>query len=167
MFIRRTDAFTLIEATLAMVLAGILAFGIAPLLLLSLDSYAMVTVRTRAINNSRQAMQRMEGELMRLTTADLLSIQPDQISFRDSQGLVTDYRLVNGAPAAIFRGADQLLANVNALTFTYTDLAGVPTQQIAAVRRIEIAFIAQVPPQSPLPLRVEVFPRGFVYTNYQ
>ena len=67
----------------------------------------------------------------------------------------------------VLRDATMLAPNVSGLTLTYYDQNYNVTATIADVRRIGIQLDVDVPAQGTMTLRSEVFPRSFIYTNFQ
>lgn len=159
--------FTMIELTLALVLMSIVAVGTAPLLLQAINSYSITTSHSRTVHDVRTAMKQMMSETLLVRTVDIQGIQATQFDFVDAQSNATNYRYLAGNPGSILRGNTLLSPNITNLTFTYLDANGTPTNQIPLVRRIDIAITGVTATQGTVALRAEVFPRNFMYANFQ
>lgn len=166
---RTQQGFTLVELTLAIVLTSIIALALAPLLATALESYAMATARSRAVHDARHAMMQMVSEMRLLTTPKIQNIQPTNFGFLDAQNIATSYTLIPGGNngGSLMRGNTLLSPNVNTLTFTYLDANGAVTNVIANVRRIGIALTTNALGEGTIALRTEVYPRNFMYANFQ
>lgn len=161
----RNAGFSMVETILAIALTSIVALSFSPMLMQSVGSYSLATSRSRSLSDARHAMFHMSRELLQLSTADIQGISATQLQFIDSQGQATNFTFNAGS---VFQGATLLVPNVNNLTFSYLDSAGVVTNVIANVRRIVISLNVQsAGNQGTVALRTEVFPRGFMYTNFQ
>lgn len=156
--------FTMIEVTLGVVIMSITALAFAPLLTQAVASYAMSAQRARTLHDTRHAMFQMTREMLYIGTNEITGISPTQLQFIDQGGLNANYRLLNGS---IMRGNTLLVPNVSAFTLTYLDSNGAQTAVLASIRRIGINLQVTAPTQGTVTLRSEVFPRGFVYTNFQ
>jgi prepilin-type N-terminal cleavage/methylation domain-containing protein len=159
-----TRGFTLLELILGVVIMAITALAFAPLVEQAVGSYAVATTRSRAVHDIRHAMFQITRELLQVDAGNITGISATQLQFVDDLGANTDYHL-NGN--SVFRGNTLLAPNVNSLTFTYLDNLGAPTPVIADIRRIGVEMEVNAPGQGAVNLRSEVFPRGFMYTNFQ
>lgn len=156
--------FTATEVILGVVIMSITALSFAPLMTQAIGSYSLSAARTRTVHDARHAMLQMTREILLISTNEILGANSTQLQFVDQVGANTDYRLQGGS---IFRGNTLLVPNVNALTFSYLDSNGAPTNVLATIRRIGITLRVTSPAQGNVTLRSEVFPRGFVYNNFQ
>ncbi len=156
--------FTATELILGIVIMAITSLAFAPLLTQAVASYALATTRARTVHDTRHAMFQITRELLLIGTNEITAISPTQIQFIDQTGVPADYRLQGGS---IFRGNILLVPNVNALTFTYLDGTGTATAVVGSIRRIGINLRVTSPSYGTVTLRSEVFPRGFVYNNFQ
>lgn len=163
----RQRGFTMPELILAMVVTAIMALALAPLLTQGVNTYVLVSSRSRLVHDIRHALNRMSGEVLHIGPGNIMLIQPQRLSFVDAQGGPADYGLVaNGARGAIYRTAIPLLRNVNNLQFIYYDRYGNVTNIPANVRRIVMQITANAPLAGTMTLQSEVFPRRFVYNNF-
>ncbi|MBI2343770.1 MAG: prepilin-type N-terminal cleavage/methylation domain-containing protein [Deltaproteobacteria bacterium] len=161
---RATRGFTMTELILGMLIMSIVALAFAPLLTQTVASYSLAASRSRALHDARHAMFQITRELLLLDAGDLQGINGSQLQFVDENNVATEYSQTG---TNVFRGQTMLVPNVNALTFNYFDDQGNITNVIASVRRISIVLRVDTPPQGIFTLRSEVFPRSFVYTNFQ
>lgn len=160
--------FTMVECILGVVLTAIIALSLAPLTTQGLNTYVVAANRARLLNDVRFALSRMAREILFLRPGDLRLIQPARITFVDQSGQPADYGLVaNGARGTLFRTANVVLNNVNAVQFAYLDGGGNPTNVIANVRRINVQMTANTPVAGVVTLRTEIVPRNFAYANFR
>lgn len=156
--------FSAIEVTLGIVIMSITALAFAPMLTQAVASYSLAATRARAVHDIRHAMFQMTREILYIGNNEILGASPTQLQFVDQSSANTDFRLQNGR---VMRGATLLVPNVTGLTFIYRDSNGNPTTVLNAIRRIGITLSVSAPVQGTVTLRSEVFPRGFVYNNFQ
>jgi Tfp pilus assembly protein PilW len=159
--------FSSTEVLLTIVIMSIVCVCVSPIFFQSVAAYAISSARARVVYDARNALMQIQREMLLVTTASITGIQPDQFSFIDSNALATNYRFIAGNPGSIQRGNTLVMPNANGLTFTYLDSNGAQTAVIANVRRINIQLVGQAPGQGTLTLRSEIFPRRFVYQNFQ
>jgi prepilin-type N-terminal cleavage/methylation domain-containing protein len=160
---RNRRGFTATELILGIVIMSITALAFAPLLTQAVASYSLATTRSRVLHDTRHAMYQITRELLQVGTGEITAIAPSQLSFLDQQNAATTYA-INGS--SVLRNQTLLLPNANTLTFTYFDSLGVQTNVIADVRRIGVELQVNAPTQGTFTLRSEVFPRSFIYTNF-
>ena len=161
--ISRSQGFTLVELILTMVLLGIIVVVTGILMGRSLDAYKLVSTRTETVHEARFALVRLQKELeqeRQVTTAS-----PQQVVFLDPTATQIDIHLTG---TTIYRGSDILAENVSNLLFTYYRDNGNTTSSAAQVRRIHIDMTVRADATSgSLQLRTDVFPRIFMYENFQ
>lgn len=156
------------DLILTSVLVSIITIAVAPIFATSVASYALASQRMRVVGDTRSALMQMEREFIRLTSNTLTGIGANQINFLDpNTGQAVDYRFVAGNPGSIMRGNALVMPNATALTFGYFDANGNVTNVIANVRRISIQLSGNAQNQGALTLRSLVYPRNFIYTNFQ
>lgn len=165
----KAKGFTLVEIVLSISLVSILFAASAIILDRGIDSFASISERGAKHQDARYAMERMVRELLLIEAGpqgDLINLQDSSLSFRDNQGINTDFNLSGNT---LNRGSDPLLENVTVLTFTGYRSNGVVTNANPQIRRIRIEFSTL--PQgetTPLTLRTDVFLRGEdLYENFQ
>ncbi len=164
--------FTLIEEVLAWAVVGIIALTFAYLLRSGVDSFAMISSRNEALSQARHAAERVTRELLWIKTSDIFSVSPTTFQFRDNTGNFTDFHSqVEGSETKLYRGTDLLAAGLNSFNFTYFDAAGNVISDylnLAAVRRIQVDLsVTANNGYGTVGVRGEVYPRNFLYTNYQ
>lgn len=164
---RAQSGFTMTDLILSSLLVSIIVIAVAPIFAGAVASYALASQRMRVVGDTRNALMQMEREIIGLTSNTLTGIAATQISFTDINGAATDYHLVAGNPGSVQRGNAVVLPSATALTFTYYDGNGVITNVIANVRRIGIQITGSTANQGSLTLRSIVFPRNFLYSNFQ
>lgn len=174
MFFRcEKKGFTFIETLLAVIILGAVATVAAKLLVVGLDIYALVANRHDASQSARLAMERIVDEFTLLKSSDIQVMTDTRFDFRDSTNANTDFRKKtvskNGLSVpCIYRDEDFLAGNVTYLDFDYLQNNGSSTIWPWQVKRINIDFIVEALAQAgSVRLRNEVFPRSFMYSNFQ
>lgn len=159
------SAFTLIEAVLTLVLLSILAIPSSHFLTEGIDSYFFEFERIKTTEDARYTMQRIKQELMYLNSASILQTTPTRLDYLDQTSQQTSLALQG---TDLYRGADLLSQNVQSLSFAYYDQNGSATFTPSAVRRIavQVDLIANAG-APPVNYRVDVYPRNFMYQNFQ
>ncbi|MDD2731081.1 MAG: prepilin-type N-terminal cleavage/methylation domain-containing protein [Candidatus Portnoybacteria bacterium] len=170
---KKNFGFTFVETIISVVIVAIIASVAARVLLAGLDVYKLVVDRNNTFQSSRMAMERMVDELIHLESTDLTWMTNERIGFRDMNGIATDFDMdsVSGSGytfPCIFRGDDYLVGNVTHLDFDYLNEDGGNTIWSWLVRRINIDFTVEAPRGAgALRLRTDVFPRRFMYTDFE
>lgn len=172
--LKNQNGFSLTEVVLTLVVATMLAGVSSQTMMNNMDSYAFMATRRAAVADSRHSINQVSYELRGLTTAEITEITPTKISFKDTQGNSTNFRLAtNGATLAVFRGSEVLLDRVNSFTFNYYNDQG---QELSAeagnipnIRRIKVNITtAPVSDEGQIALSTIITPRQFIgYANYQ
>lgn len=172
-FCSKKSGFTFIETLLAVIIIGIIAGVVAKVLIAGLDVYALIVNRNDAFQSARAAMFRMQDEILLVKGEDILSLSDSRFRFKDINGSPTDFRratLYRGGELneCINRGNDYLVGNITQLDFDYFNAAGAPTIWPNSVRRINIEFtVAALANAGSVHLRTDVFPRNFMYSNFE
>lgn len=160
---RISKGFSLVELILSMALLGIVVLVSGIIMGRGLDAYRLVTNRTEAVQDARFAFVRMQKELERLR--DVTVASPQRIVFTDPDAADVEFRLVG---TTLYRDADILAQGISALTFTYYRDNGNETSSGPQVRRIHIDMTVQAGGGAgTLALRTDLFPRIFIYENFQ
>ena len=165
----RKKGFTFIELVLTIVIIGIIAGVAAQVLIRGIDAYSLITNRKDALQHARVGMDRMVLELMLIRSTDLTYISNTRINFFDAQGYSTNFRqaTVSSYPE-LYRGDDFLSGRIAAFDFDFYQSNGSSTSSASSVRRINIELTVQgLGSAGTVPLRTEVFPRKFMYSNFQ
>lgn len=158
--------FTLIELILTVIIVGLIAGVSAQVLLQGIDTYSLITSRKNAMDNARVSMDRMVSEFLLLKSLDISSIQEAQIDFVDQLGGATNFKRVNTID--LYRGNDYMGGPLALLDFDFYKSDGTVTNVAADVRKINIELTIQsLGGYGTIPLRTEVFPRNFMYTNFR
>ncbi len=159
----RVKGFTLVELVLTMVLLGIVVLVSGILMGRGIDAYRLVTARTNAVHNGRAAFLRMQKEIEILREVRVAN--PDRVVFLNPDNQEVEFR---HSGTTLFRGADPLADQISSLRFTYYRDNGNETSAAPQVRRflMEMTVLADSG-AGRLALRTEVFPRIFIYENFQ
>jgi hypothetical protein len=114
-------------------------------------------------------MDRITDELTLVNSSSLTAIGDTSISFTDALGSATNFRLVvTQSGQQLFRGNDFLSSRIGLLDYDFYASNGGATANLADVRRINVELTIQtVGGYGSVPLRAEVFPRKFMYTNFR
>lgn len=160
---RHSAGFTLVEVILSITLLAITVAVTSVLMGRGLDAYYLVNTRTESLEQAQSALGRMQKEMTKVR--EINNAQPDRFGFRDDLGNNTDYHREG---IQLYRGEDRLAQNVTSLNFTYYRDNGTTTTAPPQVRRIRIDMeVASGAGSGPIVLRTDVFPRIFLYENFQ
>ena len=165
--------FTFVETILCVIVIAVIASVAARVLLAGLDVYKLVVDRNNAFQGARMAMERMFDELIHLRSTDISWMSDQRIGFRDINGVSTDFDMETASGGGysipcIYRGDDYLVGNVTYLDFDYLNETGQSTVWSWLVRRINIDFTVTAPRGAgTIRLRTDVFPRNFMYSDFQ
>lgn len=172
--IKNQNGFSLTEVVLTLVVATMIAGVSSQTMMNNVGSYAFMASRRATVADSRHSMNQISYELRGLTTAEVTEITPTKISFNDSSGSSTNFRLAtNGSTLAVFRGNEVLLDRVNSFVLNYYNDQG---QELSAeagnipnIRRIKVSIVtAPVSNEGQITLSTVITPRQFIgYANYQ
>ena len=170
----KVSGFTFVETVLTIVIIGVIASVAAKVLLVGLDIYSLIVNRNTAFHNARAAMDRMQDEMLLLRNIDFISIGSTNFGFRDVDGALTSFKKSTvtshgKSVPCIMRGTDYLAGDVTQLAFRYYMLDG---SQVSFwplfVRRINIDFtVTALNNAGSIHLISNVFPRNFMYSNFQ
>lgn len=165
--------FTLVEIILTIVIVGIIAGVTAKILMSGLDTYSFVVNRKDITQQARVSMDRMVSELMLIDTSDINLMQNTIFAFDDRDGTPTSFGLTTyqGEPILV-RGDGYnmrpLAHSVGFIDFDYLKPDGSSTTVVGDVRRINIELsLDAYGGYGSIALRTEVFPRNFMYQNFQ
>jgi prepilin-type N-terminal cleavage/methylation domain-containing protein len=161
--------FTLVETILTIIVVGIIAGVSGQVLMRGIDAYSMITNRKDAIQHARVGMDRMMYELLLVDSSKLTSVSDTRIDFVDMNGSAANFRRANVyGTLDLVRGNDFLAGQVALLDFDFFKSDGTSAVFPWDVRRISIELTAQaLGGYGTIPLRTEVFPRNFMYTNFR
>jgi len=169
----RRRGFTFVETILAVVVISAIAGVAAKVLITGLDVYALIVNRDDASQRARLAMERMEDEIVFIGTGDIFSAGNTKLRFRDSGGTSTYFsqknESINGQVIpCLFRGSDILAENVVSLDFDYFRSNGNSTYWPWRVRFINVDMSVEASADAgSIHLRTNVFPRNFMYDNFE
>ena len=169
---KHQGGFTLVDAVLGWVVIGVIALTLAYLLQMAVDSFSMIASRKEALAATRYAADRMTRELLLIKSSDLLALSQTQIQFLDHTGAATDFHsaVVNGK-IKLYRGVNLLADDLQSFTVKYFDASGIEItdyNNLAGVRRILLDLgVTSDNNYGTVSVRGEVYPRNFLYTNYQ
>ena len=159
----RTKGFTLVEVVLTMTIMAVLVVVTGVLMGRAVDAYRLVAERSDLLQQGRMALMRIEKELEVLR--DVVTVQPERVQFRDADMALQEFRRDG---TSLFRNSDLLAENVSFLSLAYYRDNGNETQSPPQVRRIHIEMTVQgAGTGGSLTLRTDVFPRNFIYENFQ
>ncbi len=161
--------FTLIEIILTIMVVGVIAGVSAKVLMDGIDTYSLVTSRRDAVEHARVGMDRMVSELLLVDSNDITLASGTKVSFTDANNSSTNFqRKTVQNTWELYRGDDFLAGIVGLLDFDYYRDNGNSTSWPWLVRRINIELTVQtLGGYGTIPLRTEVFPRNFMYTNFR
>lgn len=172
-FFGKKRGFTFVETILAIIIVGAIAGVAAKVLIAGLDVYALVVNRHDASQTARLAMERMVDEIVTVEWTDITGMYNTRFSFRDIDGHGTNFktRIVSKGGQSvncIYRDEDFLGGSVSSFDFDYFDANGNSTIWSWQVRRINIEFNIDAPANAGVVhLRTDVFPRNFMYDNFE
>lgn len=161
--------FTLIETILTIIVIGIIAGVSGQVLLRGIDAYSLIVDRKDAMQHARVGMDRMVNELLLVSQADVSSIADERIDFRDTNGIATGFMRANVyGTLDLVRGSDFLAGQIYLLDFDFFKSDGTNAVWPGDMRRINIELTTQaIGGYGTVPLRAEVFPRNFMYSNFR
>lgn len=161
--------FTLIELILTIIIVGIIAGVSASVLMRGIDSYALVMNRKDALQHARVGMDRMVSELMLTRLIDITYISPTHIGFFDVNGSATSFKKKTYYNTVdLFRGDDFLAGQISLLNFTFFKSNDQAATWPFDVKRIGIELTIQtIGGYGTIPLRTQVFPRNYMYSNFR
>ncbi len=161
--------FTLIELILTIIIVGIIASVAASVLMRGIDAYSLITNRKDALQHARVGMDRMVSELLLARNIDITYIASDHIGFFDFNGYATSFKLTTSYNTIdLYRGDDFLAGQVNLLHFTFYKQDNTTAIWPFDVRRTGIELTIQsIGGYGNVPLRTQVFPRNYMYTNFR
>lgn len=165
--------FTFVETLLTVVIVGIIAGVAAKVLVAGLDIYAMVVNRNDAVQSARVSMDRMVDELLLVKSSDLIAMGDTIFSFRDADGELTAFTRVTASIGGqsvpcIYRGPDFLARDAVQFDFDYYRADGLAATTLADLRRINIDLTVETRSDAgTIHLRTDVFPRNFMYGNFE
>lgn len=171
-FIKKAG-FTFVETLLAVIIVGAVAGVAAKVLISGLDVYALVMNRHDASQTARLGMERMVDELILLEISDISTLADTRFNFYDASGSLTNFKRYTAtfrgqSVPCIYRDEDFLAGNVTYLDFDYFNDVGASTIWPWQVRRINIDFtVGALANAGSVHLRTDVFPRNFMYSNFQ
>ncbi len=161
--------FSLVEIVLSMVIVGILSGVASQVLGTSIDSYSFIKNRQAALSDVRYAVNRMAGELLKVGSADLISVSGSDIQFTDKSGVATSFQsgTVSGK-LALMRGGEVLATPIQSFSVVAYDQQGAATTVAASIRRFKVRVsTAPVDKEGSLSVTTSIFPRAFLYQGYQ
>lgn len=170
---KKKHGFTFVETILAIVIVGAIASVAAKVLTSGLDVYSLVVNRHDASHRARLSMERMVDEIVLINSGDILGMSNTRLRFRDSDGISTDFKqqtvtYQGRSTPCLYRGDDFLAENVGSFDFDYYTSTGSSTIWAAQVRRINIELtIEAMADAGSIHLRTDVFPRNFMYSNFE
>jgi len=133
------------------------------------DAYSFIANRQTAIADSRYALDRISTELLLIESADLISATTNQIEFEDNNGVDTSFELgsYNGQ-TALMRDNEPMIVPVSNFEIKYYDDSNTETAVLDDIRKIEVAITtAEIGNEGNVVLTGSIFPRNFIYDNYQ
>lgn len=161
--------FTLIETVLTIVIVSIIAGVSAKILLSGLDTYSFITSRKDATQHARVAMDRMVSELTLMESSDIRFISDDNLTYLDSDGIVSSFKTdtANGQ-LSLVRNDKFLAGPLGFIDFDYLKPDGSRAPAAHFVNRINIELsVDALGGYGSITLRTEVYPRGIMYDNFR
>ncbi len=165
--------FTFIETLLTIIIVGAVAGVAAKVLISGLDVYALLMNRHDASQSARIGMERMVEELLLIDSSDIILMTDTRISFVDSTGSTSSFKRQSitrdgRTIPCLYRGDDFLAGNVGLLDFDYLTATGSSTIWPWQVRRINVDLVVDAFANAgSVHLRTNVFPRKFMYQNFE
>lgn len=157
------------ELLLYLVISSLIFGIVAHVLINQLDSHEFITNRQNNLADTRQVFKYISRELMRLETADFISISPTDLQYFNQQGQASQIHTATvGNQTGLFLNNDLMYAPLQNFAFTYLDANDNVINNIDAVRKIRVEITTE--PRSnegSLTLQTTIVPRNFVYANYQ
>lgn len=161
--------FTLLEVLLSLVVVGILGGVTLELMGSHMEAYSFITNRQSSLAEARYAVNRMAGEMLKVTPEDILSVSSTQIDFIDSSGLSTNFRMAD------YQGSRALMRGNELLAFPVQDFeirAITGEDQLSTdpqvILRYEFSLTTQPVGSEPaVRLQSSAMPRSLLYKNYQ
>lgn len=166
---KKVLGFTLVETVLTIVIVAIISTVTAKVLITGLDLYSLIINRTNIGQGMRESMERMFDELVLLRWTDVTWMSGTRLGFVDRQGVSTSFRsrTVNSYPC-LYRDDDYMMMNVTSLDFDYFKSDNSAASFSWQLKRIKVDFTATDPAGfGSVHLRTEVFPRSFMYTDFE
>jgi prepilin-type N-terminal cleavage/methylation domain-containing protein len=139
--------FTLIEMIMTILIGGIIALMVGPLLQHGFHSFFAASIATDMDDQARMAMERMSREIREITTpaSDVTNMSSNRITFVRNGESIT-YRMAIGSPTTLIRrinlgNQDPLATGVSHLSFSYLqkDLA-TPATGAATLWVVDVQF---------------------------
>lgn len=163
------SGYTLIELVLTIIIVGIIAVVTASVLLRGIDTYSLVMNRKDANQHARVGMDRMVSELLLARWYDFTLINDTKIDFWDRDGSATSFkRTTYEGTVDLYRGNDFLAGQIALLDFDFYKQDNSTASWPWDVKRINIELTVQsLGGFGSVPLRTEVFPRNFMYSNFR
>lgn len=161
--------FSLVEIILTIIITGILAGITSQILLDHTEAYSFIKHRQSTLSDIRYALTRVNHELLRVKTDDLVSMTANDLSFFDVDGKQTSYHegLHLGAKA-LFRGNEPMVAPIKSLTIKGYDDKDQETTDIQALRKIQFSVATQpAGKEGSINITSTIMPRAFLYEGYQ
>lgn len=164
-----SKGFSIIELILYISLSAIILGVTSQIMRNHVDAYSFITNRHSALSDAGYALDRIVYELLRIETADIISIDGDSIEFVDKDNNPASFKLAaNGSNMALFRGNELMVSPVQSFSIKYYDLNGNVTAVIGDIRKFEVGIVtAPVASEGSITLSTMVTPRPFLYENYQ
>ena len=170
---KKSSGFTFVETILTVVIITAISGVAAKVLLTGLDVYSLIVNRHDAIQTARLSMERMVDETLLVKTINILGLTNTRFSFRDIYNNSTNFKtktvtMDGQSVQCIYRDDDFLAGNVTFLDFDYMKADGTSTILAWQVKRVNIDINVEAPANAgTVHLRTEVFPRNFMYDNFE
>ncbi|MBT3182322.1 MAG: prepilin-type N-terminal cleavage/methylation domain-containing protein [Deltaproteobacteria bacterium] len=174
----KQKGFTFVETVLAIVVVSVVAGVAAKVLLSGLDVYGLIVNRHDVSQNVRLAMERMVDEIVLIETGDITWMANTRFSFRDIDNIGTNFKRdtvsKNGSTVACIKRDDDYLGYLGMTSaggyfdFDYLKDDGTSTIWFWQLRRINIDVrVDGVGGAGSIRLRTNVYPRNFMYSNFE
>ncbi|MBN1793366.1 MAG: type II secretion system protein [Candidatus Omnitrophica bacterium] len=139
---RRRNGFTLIEAVAVIALVGVIAAGLAPIIIAVVDVWELVSFREERGAEARIAIDWMKREMRETKdTSSILTADTSEFRFYDAADNDIRYHISGGS---LYRNNNILAGNIQSLAFRYYNSSNtqlstpVSAALRSAIRRIEI-----------------------------
>ncbi|MBN2201354.1 prepilin-type N-terminal cleavage/methylation domain-containing protein [bacterium] len=176
--LRRSAGFTLIEMTVALVVAGIVMMAVLPLFKVNLNSYVTVQSGKQRLDMTRVGFNRMIAEMRRIQNAnDVLILGDNQVQFDCAlyrngdwytEVLQYTYDPANHVITRSNQSTDMveypLLKNVQAFSLKYLDKAGVQVTTSQDIYMIQLSMTVGTGAQATTYTQ-EIHPKIISYVN--
>lgn len=132
---KKTLGFTLIEMVISMVLVGLVAVAIAPMIYQSIEGALIAKDRSTLDWSARESLMRLGRELYAVRSQSITTANATTFTFTSNLGEAVTYSY-DAAGDQLLRNTDVLAKNLTSFAFTYYDATGAVTAVESNIRFI-------------------------------